>query len=534
VFIFTELSGKIEILMDKIILILAVIFLASPQAFTQKEMTVLSNSMNIGKNLVTGEPVLANEYTLSERIHDFQIDTLNKYMTIQLRGLSKNGKWLDNMGYVVRYDLEEKKVLWYKHIAYENSNIEQYGGVTLYTTGPISYCLNNETGEQIWKVENSLIIADPFKKIGIGYKVQAYEGLENMLEGIDLTTGKPIWQREISREYSWNDVFYLNDSTLLISASGLHTVNIYDGTGWDYYTVTGKKDYTASTVGTGVGIISGLLTGVYSVSTGHNLVRDVCSNVFVDSANIYFASREHLAKLNRNGEVLWQKSLPDDLTSKSLIFTHDTDIIMVNKGCAYMGYRQLDFGTPFIASFDINNGEQNFLKTVSRGKKEIIKGIDFIDGDLILVFKDHISKYSINDGESIIDQQFNIEKSGVLFYFVSDQVFVQRDSLFISLPDLDSTKHYLYTESGRILVLNSDLEIGNEIEPEDCYLFYLDKNDKKFIAQGYQTFVIDKNGRKMAEFSASRLSVFLNNKLYDAREISFLEISLERIIESPP
>src|SRR5690606_1196566 len=107
----------------------------------------------------------------------------------------------------------------------------------------------------------------------IGSKIQASKSKENMLEGIDLITGKPIWQREISREYSWNDVFYLNDSILLIAAAGLHTLNIFDGTGWDYNTITGKKDYTASAIGTGLGIVAGLLTGTYAVSTGHNLVR---------------------------------------------------------------------------------------------------------------------------------------------------------------------------------------------------------------------------------------------------------------------
>lgn len=314
--------------MNKTNLIFAVIFLVSHQVLAQKEITVLANFKEIGKNQITGEPVLANEYIFPERIHDFEIDTVNNYLTIQLRGFSKNGKWLNNKGYVVRYDTEDKKVLWFEKIAFQIASIEQYGGVTLHTTGGKSYCLDNETGEQIWEVKNSLVFADPVEQIGIGYKIQASKGSENMLEGIDLTTGKPLWRREISREYSWNDVFYLNDSTLLIGASGLHTLNIFDGTGWDYNTVTGKKDYTASAVGTGLGIVAGLLTGTYAVSTGHNLVRDVVSNVIVDSLNIYFASKEQLVKLSREGEVLWQKTLPSDLTSKSWIFKSGDNLIM--------------------------------------------------------------------------------------------------------------------------------------------------------------------------------------------------------------
>jgi hypothetical protein len=87
-------------------LIISFLLLVSFQALAQKEITVLTNTREVGQNLLTGEPVKANELTFPDRIHDFQIDTVNNYLTVQLRGLSKNGKWLDNKGNVVRYDTE--------------------------------------------------------------------------------------------------------------------------------------------------------------------------------------------------------------------------------------------------------------------------------------------------------------------------------------------------------------------------------------------------------------------------------------------
>lgn len=512
------------------LLFFSLLFIAF-QGIAQKEISVLTNSKVVGENLLTGEPIRANEYTFPERIHDFQVDTVNNYLTIQLRNLSKNGKWLRNKGHVVRFDVDENRVLWSKKIAFQSSDIQQYGGVTLQTRGGKSYCLNNETGEELWEVKNSLIFADPINQIGIGYKIQVLKGRENLLEGIDLRNGLPLWQREISREYSWNDVFYINDSTLLISASGLHTVNIFDGTGWDYNTVTGKKDYTASAVGTGLGIAAGLLTGTFVVSTGHDLVREIASNVITDSLNIYFASKEFLVKLSKEGEVIWQKPLPDDLTSKSRIFKSDENIVMVNSGYAYMGYRQINFGTPFIVSFDISNGDQKYFLTVSDRKKEIIKSMDLNDEELLFVYNDHVSKYSFNDGQLIVDQSFNNEE---LNYFIGDQVFVQRDSLFLSLPQTDSAKHHLYTQSGKVLILDSELKTEREIQLDDFYIYYLNKDDRKFIAKDNQTYVINKNGRKTAELSASGRSKFLNGKLFDAQESSFLEIDLGKITDRGP
>jgi outer membrane protein assembly factor BamB len=516
--------------MKKPSLIITIVFLSSFQVLAQKEINVLTNIKQIGHTSLTGQPIQAKEYTFPERIHDFQIDTVTNDIIIQLRGLRKE-KWLANKGEVIRYDLDNNKVLWFDKIMYQTESIEQYGGVTLHTTGGKSYCLENETGKQLWEVKNSIIFADPIDNIGIGYKLQPSKGKQNTLEGIDLNTGQPIWEREINREYSWNNSFYLNDSTLLVGAAGLHTINIFDGTGWDYNTVTGKKDYTASAVGTGLGIAAGLLTGMYSVSTGHNLVRDVVSNVIVDSLYIYFASKEQLVKLDKQGEIIWQKPLPSDLTSRSWIFKSNDNLIMVNRGFAYMGYRQLDFGTPFIASFNINSGDQYYLATVSDKKKEIIKGLDQYDDVLLFVFNDHVSKYSISDGQQIIDRTFNIEEHGELEYFIGDQVFVHRDSLFLSLPQMDSSKHYLYTKSGTVLVLNSDLEIENKVGAEDFYIYYLNKSDKKFIARDHKTYVIDATGKKVAEFSASSRSTYLNGKLYTTDENSLLQIDIEKLVK---
>lgn len=520
--------------MNKQSFVFILIFIVSLQGLAQKELNIVTSSKEVGKNLQTGRTIIANEFTFPERIHDFQIDTVGNYLTVHLRGVSKNGKWLNSKGHVVRYDTEENRVLWSEKISFQSASIEQYGGITLHTTGGKSYCLDNETAEQLWEVKNTLIFADPIDKIGIGYKLQAAQNKQNTLEGIDLTTGRPMWQREISREYSWNDVLYLNDSTLLIAAAGLHTVNIFDGRGWHYHTITGKKDYTASAVGTGLGIAAGLLTGMYSVSTGYNLVRDVASNVLVDSAAIYFASREHLVKLNRKGVILWQKILPRDLTSKSWIFLSSDDLIIVNKGYAYMGNRQLAFGSPFIASYDLNSGDRKYFEIVTDEKKEMIEGIDKNNDELIFVYKDHVSKYSILDGQLIHDQQFDSGKYGELIFFVGKQVFVERDSLFLSLPNLDSTRHFLYTTSGKILILNSDLTIASEMETEDFYVNYFNWDGTKFIAKNNQTYVINENGKKIAEFTASSNSQYLNNKLYDAQENSFLEINLENLFRASP
>jgi len=497
----------------------------------KNEISIQLSTKEAGKNLLSQKPIIGKEYILPERIQDFQIDTVNNYLTLQLRNLSKNGKWLENKGNVVRFDLEKNTLKWSKKITYQVESIEQYGGITIYSKGGKSYCLDNETGNQLWEVKNSVLFADPIEKIGLGYKIKQFKDPDNTLEGINLENGEVIWQRGINREYSWNDVFYINDSTLIIAAAGLHTLNVNDGKGWDYFTITGKKDYSASAVGTGLGLASALLTGYGSITTGYNLIRGIVSNIIIDSINIYFASKEKISKLDINGNVIWSTLLPDDLTSNSAILLNNDRLFMINKGYAFMGYRQLNFGTPFFAAFNLNTGEKIFLETISNEKKEFINDYD-INGDTIFfVFNNRISSYSIENGILISNKEFDIEKYGDLKYFVGGHVFIKQDTIYASLLELNPHRYYLYTKSGKTLILNRNLETEGEINNDQFYVYYLKKGDFRFIAKENKTFILNPMGNVVAEISTSRESKFLNNKLFDKHENSFIEIDLGDLID---
>lgn len=497
----------------------------------QSELTILNNKRTIGKNNLTNKDVIAKEFVFPERIHDTYIDTVTNCITAQLRGTSKNGKWLNNTGNVVLYDLKQRKIKWSKKINYQQSGIEQHSNLMIQTIANKSFCLNYDNGENLWEVKNAIYYVEPFQKKGIGYKFSAFSGATNSLEGIDLTNGKTIWQRKINREYSWNDIFHLNDSTIVIVAAGLHSINVNNGLGWDYNTITGEKDYTTTAVANAAGIALGVLTGTFVLSTGHNLVRDIVSNVLVDSANIYFASKEKIACLNHNGQMKWNISLPKNLVSKSSIFIKDSILYMINNGFAFMGYRQLDYGTPFIAAFDTKTGKQLFLRTIN-GKKDQINGFEINRDTISLVFKDKVSKYIMHDGSLILEKLFNSETYGELNYFISSQVYVKTDSIYKSLSLSDTTKQYLYTKSGKTLVLNDKLEIVNQIDYDQLYIYYLWDNNYKFIAKDNKTIVLDKNNRIVANIDISGKSIKIGSKIYDVQDKSFVEIDINDITKN--
>ncbi len=511
----------------KKLIALGFLFLIILPAFPQSIPRIQSKEIVVGKNYETNEDILATEYNFSERIDNYYIDTISDFLTVQLRGLTRNGKYLKNSGDVILYDLSANKIKWTKEIMYQQGGIEQFDNVIIETFNNKSYCIDNENGESKWEVKNRINYVDPVLKIGIGYKYYFSSGTSDILEGIDLDKGKSLWKREIKREHGWNNIFYLTDSVLLVAASGLHAINLKTGTGWDYNAVTGKNDYTSAVVGTVAGVALGVLTGTFVTPTGHDVVRDIASNVLVDSAHIYFASKENIVKLDFNGQVKWIKPLPKDWTSKSDIFIENGLLYMINLGYAFMGSRQLDFGTPFIAAFDANSGNQEFLNSRADNKDQV-NGSYNRNGIIYMVYKDRVSKYSMANGSLISEKLFDVGKVGELRHFIGNQVYLKSDSTcYKSIFLSDTTMLYLYTNKGKILVINDDLEITNQINNDEMYIYYLKAKANKFLIKDNETIVIDAENRKIADLKITQNAVLLGSKLYDIHEQSFIELDLK-------
>lgn len=160
-------------------LFLAFILICSTYSFGQKTNFPISVSEKIaGKNLQNDLDIKGTEYTFPNKIHKVFLDTVSGFWTIQLRGTSKNGKWLNNTGHVLQYNPNEQKLIWNKKINYLTSELLQDNNVMIHTVGNKSSYLDIYTGKELWKAKNSIYHIDPINRIGIGYKSK------NNLEGI--------------------------------------------------------------------------------------------------------------------------------------------------------------------------------------------------------------------------------------------------------------------------------------------------------------------------------------------------------------
>ena len=464
---------------------------------------ILSSEKLIGKNLITNRDIVGKEFIFPERIEHTYLDTISNCMTVELRGLFMGGKLLKNNGDFMLYDLSNRKTKWIKGMNYQNNFIEQHGNFIFKTSLNKTYCLDFETGENLWKAKKLIAFVNPYLKIGVGYTPFPGYILNDDFEGVDLNNGNTLWKRKLNYEDGLNEIFMINDSVAMVVASGLHTINLKDGKGWDYNAKTGAR-------------------------FGNAKITEIRSNVLMDSVGFYFASQEKIVRLDHTGYVLWSCTLPKELTSNSQILFMDSTLFMINTGSASIGTSQFKQGKPYIAAFNPETGKKVFLSTVDDRRGKMVNCVIEKD-EILILFKDRIANCSVLTGALIGEKKFDSRKYGDIDDFLSNKVFFRNDSIYTSLALSDTINRYVVTTKGKIVVINPGLEVVREYEKDQLYRYYLRYQGLRFLSKGNNTIVIDRNNKIVATLETSRHAQKIGSKLYQVGEKSVLEIELKQL-----
>jgi len=492
--------------MKKIFVIVFICFSAI-RIFAQSDLLIYEYQNISGKNHLTNEIIQAKEYVFDGKIDQSFLDSTKKTVTLLIRGESNDAKWANNFGKLLLFDLQTGKINWEKNIQDEYSKFLQSDDFIVETTELLSNIIIPETGEFQSQVNTTIYYIDSINKTGIGYKVNARGEYSNDLEAINLKDGALLWKRRITHKYGWNDISRLNDSVLILLSDGLHAFNIKNGKGWEYKTITGKFDLISE----------------------FEYVVGIASNAVIESPGIYFASAENIVKLNTEGKIIWEIPLDKKKVSNSSLFIKDSLLYMINKGYAFNENSQINYGIPFFAAFNKHTGNQVFHTALSNSKN-LIKNFSIQNDNVNLIFKDRILKYSLVNGEKIAEQTFEIETTGELTDFADKQTYCMSDSSLYNLTTSDSTCIYIKTQKNKILVLNRQLEIIKQIDPKAIFNCYLTTGDYKFLAKTYQSVVIDKDNKIVADFKVSQNARLIGTRLYDLQSRSLIEIDLGALL----
>lgn len=482
----------------------------------------------IGLNYITGKEIYARKYEFKNLIYDSQVDTTFNTLTLQLRDVKSNGKQYKNTGQLAVFDLVSKKIMWSIDRNYFNTEVEQYDDVLFYKTGISSTSrLQLTTGNTLWNSKIVVFVTIPNLNIGLGYKYNSFtQQLSNNLSCIDLNTGAVRWEKQIDRSYGWDGVENINDTALIIKSSGLHFVDLKNGQGWDYETKTGVKDYS-KTIGANVaGALLGILTGSFVVTTGHDLVSNLVSNVISDSAYIYFASKEYITCLTHTGKVIWRTELPKE-TSHSNIMMDSTKVYLINDGEALYNGRKYVYGKPYFAAYNKLTGEEHYLSILDFDKNpllELISGEDSVE----LLFKDKSVQYSLQTGIAKTIT-YNPEQIGSFEYVIDRfKVHIKTDSVIQSIHNYDPRAFYLKSSNGKVIKLDQSLNFQKTIEMNDLCVSKARNKKYTFINYDNKTLVVNQQNKAIAELNMGKRLFIYKNCLYGIDKNALSEIDLDK------
>jgi hypothetical protein len=555
-FLFYIFSPKNLYIMQKtkVILFICYLVLISFTAFSQKKgLQVLPVETILGKNLINGTDIIGKEFQFPEKIREMFFEPESNFVTVQIDGKR-------NIGNIIQYDFENNKILWNKTIYYDIQELLKFEKLLILNDYNEAYVLDSNTGDRLSKVLNYIYFANPKFNIGVAYQYIADGGdgyYTNDLMGIDLMKCKLLWKRTVNRAYGWNDFFFLNDSTLLVVAAGLHSINIKTGGGWAHNAVTGKThnvNNSGSVAGAVVGgilggivggIIGGLIGGggyymhipVYyaATSAGIDVIKDVCSNVLINNDFIYFASQERLVKIEKeSGNIIWEKTFPENLNSKSSLFLDENNVYMLNHGFALRGGKQIRYGEPFLAAFDRITGGQKYFWLFGKTAPQIL---DYkqIDNEVFLLSQNAVMKYNLETGKRISEKIFPKNEFGELVSFSDDNLFLfvkdgfSKLQYLYKLSQMASKDLHIHTAQGAILSVDRMFNVSNTIQYNNFGKKFLTHNDYQLIEKDNVTYIVSNQGLILAELKVTAKAFLINDILYDKRARSFIKKKKKKI-----
>lgn len=512
--------------MKKTLFVIIAILLATSINAQQAQSDFFTvNDTIIGK-FINGDDVVAKCYKPQLSIYKWDWNKEIDGLFLQLRETNKRKTSFKKEGVIAMIDLNDMSVKWNKEVNYDRVDIDDRDNNLFYTEKKKSFCLDPETGNSLWENKFDYYYFYPPLNIGVGYPKR---GDTNMAFAINLSNGEALWTKEIDRTLGWNDVYMLTDSVMLIAANGVTSVNLATGEGWTYDARENKTKVGEMIAVNAAGILLGVLTGVYMYQTTPEQITEIVSNMLIDDEDgVILASRDIISRINSSGELLWSADLPKKETSKSSIFLRDSTIYMINRGYAFSNGAPVLYGEPYIASFDLKSGNQNYLQIIPT-KRDAIRTYQVINDMLFLVFENRVATYSLADGTLINEKTIELDKNEQFRYFIESGVFVRNDdSVFVDVADMYPERNLLITNNSRVFSITDSLDAELLYGEDNVYQSIIGNDNYKVVSNNDKDFIAcTADGTPIFTFQSKPTMFMTRNKLYVMDSESFWEHGLE-------
>ena len=476
--------------------ILSLIMVSINPLFSQIEYGINVKDTVISKWNDSNSELWAKKISMPGEIVSLNINHKTGYAIFELRLKTTNGKKSLAKSRLYVYDLQGDSLVWYREYFWKKTRFSYSGDVVLEYTKPKTICRDVKTGKILWTNNSDIFYVDDFGKFGLSFPSNAL-GSKNHLCAVSMIDGKKLWSKKVNPDYGFSQPIRLSDSTMIVQASGIHLVNLFqNGSGWEVPSKTHYVNIAPIIVNTTLAVGLALLTGYYYVPvTNSAFYTEISSNIWIEDTLIYFADREKISKINSmNGNIIWSNSLPQAKTSTSSIFIQNDNIYMLNFGYSNYGGNQTVKGKPFLAAYNTSTGLPLFIEYFPMIHDYVIDYVTDEKSNMIILSNHKISMFDYLKFKTIKSEKLVHKKSEKVIGFNNQNLFIKEEGRFVSMNEKYSDKIQLVNQKGDVQILDSNLRVVNRICFNDIYSWNFTINDSVYISGVDANYIIDDDG----------------------------------------
>lgn len=504
--------------MKKLLLSIA---LCSCAAFTfaqDSKTFILSNNLTLGQNLKNNTPIEGTSYVFESPVNSLSIDTKNQSALVLLQHKSN----YFTKGILLNYNLEKKEAIWEKPVNLNKEKISLIPGLAIIKGNKQSTALNPADGAAAWETITDFFYTNSEAEIGIGFPQKKFT-VSNTLNSIDLTNGEVLWSRKFNHQFGINSVTPLNKETILIVTDKIYALNLKNNAGWEYEINSGTTDFPES--------INLKIDDKYIEDVNYNFLQDgktVCglvSDPLIQENKIYIASEDQLTCLSEDGKVIWKNALPQKLTSRLRIFADKGILYVVNTGYAYFDGKKIQYGTPFIAAFKQENGEQIYLTNLEKG---FIADYQVVNNKLYLIQPLRLATIDLANGNILSRELLETPDRADIVAFPHVGFYEAEDNTYKPLVS-DNNRLYMINARGKLVAYDLASKTFSQIVPEKLFRESFRTDDFVCISQNKNSAILNNNGQVIARLQLGAGSFVDASRIYFVTENILYTVNIDAI-----
>lgn len=391
------------------------------------------------------------------------IADLNLLVTATARKDRLTGQLISRVK-ITGVDLNTGKVKYFKKTHWENFSITRQ--VILFNEGNNVQAISIEDGKLLWKKKNNSAM---YLNDSLNFWIDTHGRFFN------IDDGNQKWTTGINDFHLPESIITLSSDTLLLSSSGLHWLHREKGVFRSFHVNTEKKYLKGRTINTFVaissvlaGVISGVPSTFYS-NEPRNLIG-ISSNLLIYDPSLYYAGRDSLYKLTRDGKKIWTVPLTANETGLQKIFTVGDKLAYINTGKTAGTTKVVVTGHADFKLYDSVNGNIALHPTFPH-KEDVIHDIYINGGMVILLLNRHIAIIRTDKEKSSVKFTPLQDLQGGNFHFLT------QDAEYFSYNPTEDTfypaeihrKDSVFITNNRNILYSLNIHDGNFSESNNEY-----------------------------------------------------------------